>query len=345
MIIAGPCSAESYEQLEIIAQALVELGIKKMRLGAWKPRSRPNSFEGHGVKAIEWAREIQSNFGVEVFTEVNFPEDVECCLENNIQSFWIGARTTTNPFMVSKLAKSFEGREVRNIIVKNPIAPDLKLWIGAIERLSGVTDNIFACLRGFSTYSLSGFRNEPLWDIAVELKKKFPTLQTLVDPSHISGDKLLINDSCQMAMDFNFDGLMIEVHPRPQEALSDSEQQIDLNEFKTLLSNLEVKTNIDKDSSISKDIAEELSRARAEIQLIDEEVLSLLLARLNLSKEISLIKKQYGLSVLSLSQFDACLRSRISEGEKIGLPRELSEKYYRLIHSYSIKSQSLNTSL
>jgi chorismate mutase len=243
LVIAGPCSAESREQVLETATALAQIPeVKFFRAGIWKPRTRPNNFEGLGEIALPWLAEVKRQTGLLSTTEVATAKHVELCLKHGVDALWIGARTTANPFSVQEIADSLRGVDIP-VLVKNPINADLQLWIGAIERinLAGVT-KLMAIHRGFSVADKLEFRNDPLWRIPMELKVKFPDLPILCDPSHITGERHLIKKVCQKAMDLDMNGLIIETHPDPDKAWSDASQQITPHQLKAILDQLEIKT-------------------------------------------------------------------------------------------------------
>jgi chorismate mutase len=240
LVIAGPCSAESPEQLLAVAQALKHLGISIMRAGVWKPRTRPNQFEGIGLEALRWIQEVKSEIDIEFATEVASPQHVEEACKAGIDILWLGARTTVNPFVVQEIANALKGVD-KIVLVKNPINPDLALWIGALERVNHAgIEKLGAIHRGFSSVQKSQFRNPPLWQIPLELKSRYPELPLIGDPSHITGNRNMIFDISQKAMDLGYDGLMIETHPNPDAALSDAAQQITPARLKEILSSLRV---------------------------------------------------------------------------------------------------------
>ncbi len=333
-IIAGPCSAESREQIFEVADCLVKLGVKDMRAGLWKPRSRPNSFEGVGSEGVKWLSEVRSK-GINPYTEVILPEHVQICLEHEIDHLWLGARTTTNPFLVDQLAREMKNK-AKVVLVKNPIAPDLKLWLGAIERVQKHNPDalVMALHRGFSTYSSGKFRNDPLWDIVFHLRELRPDLTILSDPSHIAGKANLIKNVSQVALDLGIKGLFLEIHPDPVNALSDASQQLDLKEFSDLLENLSVKTSIKSGNF------KDLDMLRSQIDQIDLQLIKILKNRTEIINQISKFKKENCLQIFSYERYTQSLKDRVELGKKYDLDSKVIEDIYRLIHSYSIDLQS-----
>ncbi len=335
-IISGPCSAESLEQMKASAKAMNELDIKAMRCGIWKPRSRPGVFEGAGVEGLKWAQEVQRDYDLKVFTEVILKEHVEQCLDHEINHFWIGARTTTNPYLVEEISKTIADR-AKVILVKNPIAPDLKLWLGAIERIEKYNPNatVFALHRGFSTYSSGEYRNDPLWDIVFHLKEIRPDLKIINDPSHIAGKAELVDSVAYMASNLGLDGLFIESHPQPELALTDSAQQLNFGSLKNLIKNLPIKK---ANQQLEND---DLNILRDQIDIIDREILKSLQKRQEVIEVIGELKKENKLEVFSLNRYQASLRDRVASAEKMGLSTRGIEQIYRIIHSESVKKQLL----
>lgn len=333
-IIAGPCSAETKEQLFKVADCLLELGIKNMRAGLWKPRSRPDSFEGVGSEGLPWLKELKSK-GILPHTEVILPEHVKLCLDSGIEHLWLGARTTTNPFLVDQLAQNMNN-QVKVVLVKNPIAPDIKLWLGAIERVQKYNPDalVIALHRGFSTYSSGKFRNDPLWDMVFRLRELRPDLTFLSDPSHIAGQAKLISNISQFALDLGINGLFLEIHPDPSKALSDAKQQINLEEFKSLVKQLHVK------SLVSQKNLEELEKLRTQVDEIDLKLIKSLKERTDIIREISKLKKDHDLQIFSYERYTESLASRVELAKSYELDPKVVEDIYRLIHSYSVDLQS-----
>ncbi|MFI3287220.1 MAG: bifunctional 3-deoxy-7-phosphoheptulonate synthase/chorismate mutase type II [Rikenellaceae bacterium] len=332
LIIAGPCSAESREQLLASATELKAQGIKILRAGIWKPRTKPGGFEGVGAIGLEWMREAAQLTSMQSAIEVATPEHVEEALSAGIDILWIGARTTTNPFAVQQLSDSLRGTSLP-IFVKNPVNPDIELWCGALERLynAGVK-NIGAIHRGFSTYNQEQYRNLPLWHIPIELRRRYPELTILTDPSHIGGRRTLIAPISQQALDLNFDGLVIESHCNPDCALSDSAQQITPTELSHIISELVVRNS-------SGSLAPNISTLREKIDSIDEDILRLLHSRMEISKEIGIYKRENNLPVLQSTRYSEILGQRISKAASLSLSEEFIREIMQSIHKESIAEQ------
>ncbi|WP_299819261.1 bifunctional 3-deoxy-7-phosphoheptulonate synthase/chorismate mutase type II [uncultured Pontibacter sp.] len=334
--IAGPCSAESEAQVMQTAQALAQQNIHLFRAGIWKPRSRPNSFEGVGFKGLAWLKQVKQEFGLKVTTEVATARHVEEALNYGIDVLWIGARTTVNPFAVQEIADALKGVQVP-VMVKNPVNPDLALWIGAIERIynAGVTD-LAAIHRGFSSYQKSKYRNAPVWQIPIELKARFQSLPIIVDPSHIAGNRDLIFPVSQKALDLGYDGVMIETHPDPDHALSDAEQQVTPARLAEIFEKLQVrKTNYDDVELVNR--AEEL---RLQIDAADHDIIAALAKRMALVEQIGEYKKQNNVQVLQLERWKEIFRSRAEWAEEAGITPDFVAELYKLIHVESIRKQT-----
>ena len=334
-IIAGPCSAESREQVLATAEALKELNINLFRAGVWKPRTRPGSFEGNGEKALGWLKEAMQQFNLPIVIEVAEPEHVELALKYDIDALWIGARTTVNPFQVQHIADALKGVEIP-VLVKNPVNPDVSLWQGAIERLemAGIKE-IAAIHRGFSTYSASSpYRNQPNWPIPIELKRRKPELPIICDPSHITGNRSIVGDIAQKAMDMGFDGLMIETHPTPGLALSDAEQQVTPQQLKEILCRITMRRS---ETVAGSNV--ELEHLRREMDSIDAEVIDLLARRMELSEKIGLVKKAANIAAYLPERWNEIVETRGERAEKLLLSREFVIALYERIHDESIKKQ------
>ena len=334
LLIAGPCSAESKEQFFDVATKLSELQeVKILRGGIWKPRTRPNGFEGIGEEGLKWMREVSQTTGLPVMTEVATPEHAELALKYEVDALWIGARTTANPFSMQQLADTLQGCDIP-VFVKNPIAPDLKLWIGAFERLasSGLT-HLVAIHRGFQDTNAAPYRNNPRWEIAIELHRKNPNIPIITDISHICGCRNLLQSTAQKALDLATNGLMIESHCNPEIALTDAEQQITPCELKTLISNLMVH----KTESNNADFL--LHELRNQIDDIDNELLNLLAKRSEISSKIGVVKKENNLAVLQLDRWNSILSNHIVKGKLLGLKEELVKEIFETIHKDSIDRQ------
>lgn len=335
-LIAGPCSAESEEQLNETAKALSRIsGICAMRAGIWKPRTRPNAFEGYGNVALEWLVGAGKKYGLKVCTEVANTNHVEEALKASINILWIGARTTVNPFSVQEIASALKGVSIP-VMVKNPVNPDLSLWIGAVERLenAGIM-NIAAIHRGFSTYGKSQYRNAPEWAIPIEFRRQKPDIPLICDPSHIAGKRSLIAHISQKALDLDYAGLMIETHPRPDEALSDSRQQLKPDDLAQLLSELQFACKMDE-KSIHRELLELL---RTRIDTLDRQLLEILAERMEVVKEIAEMKKETGLSVLQIDRWAGIVENRIETGLQLGLNEALIRRLIELVHLGAISLQ------
>ncbi|MBQ1929744.1 MAG: bifunctional 3-deoxy-7-phosphoheptulonate synthase/chorismate mutase type II [Bacteroidales bacterium] len=333
IIIAGPCSAESREQVLSTAQALAAKGIKIFRAGIWKPRTKPGGFEGIGAVGLPWLKEVKQQTGMLVSTEVATPTHVFEAVKAGIDLLWVGARTATNPFAMQELADSLRGVDVP-VLVKNPVNPDLELWVGALERLanSGIT-NIGVIHRGFSSYDKKIYRNVPLWHIPIELKRRFPNLTIICDPSHIGGTRELVAPISQQSMDLNFDGLMIESHCNPDNALSDAKQQITPDVLDYTLKMLVLRENVQT--------TEDISILRGQIDEIDEQLLTLLSKRMRISKEIGTFKKEHNMPVLQSGRYNEILEKREKMGAAMNLSGEFVNAIMKSIHEESVRVQLL----
>lgn len=336
LIIAGPCSAESPEQLLSIARSLIAMGITVMRAGVWKPRTRPNSFEGKGVEAFQWLNEVKKETGIRLATEVATPQHVQWACEAGIDILWIGARTTVNPFTVQELADSLKGID-KIVLIKNPINPDLSLWIGALERVhqAGIT-KLGAIHRGFSSFQKSRFRNQPLWQIPLELKVKFPDIPLIADPSHIAGNREMIFEVSQKALDLDYDGLMIETHPDPDKALSDAQQQIKPAALQEIITKLRVSDR----SSSNVMFINQLESLRDKIDHIDQEMIELLSGRMNLIEKIGDYKKENQVTVFQLERWHEIMNTRPEWARRANLSPEFIRELYKIIHDESIRVQT-----
>ncbi len=334
IIIAGPCSVESREQLQKIVGMLHEDSrVGLIRCGVWKPRTRPGGFEGLGEPALKWIAELKKEYAnLRVCCEVARPEHVELCLQYDIDAVWFGSRTSVNPFLVGELTEALRGSGLA-VMVKNPVTPDTALWIGGIERLqqAGISD-IAAIHRGFSTYNNFGYRNNPLWEIPIELKRRMPDVPLLCDPSHISGQRELVASLSQMALDLRFDGLMLECHPNPDEALTDSQQQITPMELKLLLDNLKVRTYDEAGPS-------DLQRLREQLDVIDSEIMKLLSQRMNISKDIGLIKRAHNMPTFQPQRWQQVLDQQIRNARSLNLNEQFIKDIMEKIHSESLRQQ------
>ncbi|MEF9985850.1 MAG: bifunctional 3-deoxy-7-phosphoheptulonate synthase/chorismate mutase type II [Bacteroidales bacterium] len=331
IIIAGPCSAESREQVLETATALAAKGIKIFRAGIWKPRTKPGGFEGVGAEGLAWMKEVKQKTGMLVSTEVATPAHVLEAVKAGVDVLWVGARTVTNPFAMQDLANALKGVEVP-ILVKNPVNPDLELWCGAIERLynAGIR-NIGVIHRGFSSYEKKIYRNTPLWHIPIELRRRFPQMTIFCDPSHIGGKRELIAPISQQAMDLNFDGLIIESHCNPDGALSDAAQQITPNVLDYTLKMLVIRDNVQT--------TENISILRQQIDEIDEQFLTLLGKRMRISKEIGTYKKEHNMPILQSVRYNEIIDNRGKMGVEMDLASDFVKELMKAIHEESVKVQ------
>jgi chorismate mutase len=332
-LISGPCSAETEQQTLDTARSLRLLNPDYFRAGIWKPRTRPGEFEGAGKEGLKWLNKVQSEVGLKVATEVAKPEHVEAALNAGIDMLWIGARTTTNPFSVQELAESLTGVDIP-IMVKNPVNPDLKLWIGAIERMKKCNvRSISAIHRGFSVYEKTRFRNNPNWQIPIDLKHEMPDLQLICDPSHIGGRTAILFEIAQKAMDLKFDGLMLETHISPKEAWTDAKQQITAAELIELLQNLKIRNHQEIEEA-------EIIGFRSLLTELDDSIIQLLHERMKVSATIGNYKKEHNLAVLQSSQWEESLRKNVNKAMIAELSEEFSTTLFKLIHQESIHIQS-----
>ena len=336
-VIAGPCGAETCEQVLRTASSLSQIGVNLFRAGLWKPRTYPGSFEGVGTEGLAWLQEARNKYGVKIATEGASKAHVQECLAAHVDMVWIGARTTANPFLVQEIADALAGSDIP-VLVKNPVSPDLDLWIGALERLNmaGVR-KLGVIHRGFTTFEKKQYRNDPQWQIAIELRSKFPSLPFFVDPSHIAGHTDYVGEISQRALDLGFDGLMIESHCSPSEALSDSIQQLTPAQLDDMLNHqLEVR-NLDSDSPQWKENIHEL---RAKIDVIDESILAALSSRMQISRQIGQYKKENNIAILQTSRWDAVLAKVIEKGRGYGLSEKCITDIFNTIHEESVEAQN-----
>ncbi len=330
-IIAGPCSAETREQVLRTAEDLCGRGVKIFRAGIWKPRTKPGGFEGVGAEGLPWLKEVKQKTGMLVATEVATEEHVAEAVSAGMDILWIGARTAANPFAMQELADALKGIDIP-VLVKNPVNPDLELWIGALERLvnAGIR-NIGVILRGFSTYDQKIYRNLPLWHIPIELRRRYPNITMFCDPSHIGGRRDLVAPVSQQAMELKFDGLMIECHCSPDEALSDAGQQITPEELENLVKGLVIRENSAG--------ADSIQLLRKQIDDADRQLLELLARRNAISKEIGKYKKENNMPVLQTGRYNEILEKRARMGETLGLDRDFVLAIMKSIHEESVKIQ------
>ncbi|MGK2857791.1 MAG: chorismate mutase [Thermoanaerobaculia bacterium] len=336
-VIGGPCSAETETQTVETARQLHATGkIHALRAGIWKPRTRPGQYEGAGEPGLAWLRRAREETGLPVTTEVANARHVEACLEAGVDFLWVGARTTVNPFSVQEIADALRGVDVP-VLVKNPVSPDIELWIGALERFdhAGIT-KLGAIHRGFSSFDKGPFRNAPLWDIPIELKTRVPTLPILCDPSHICGNRELIPFVAQKALDLDMDGLMIESHWTPDDAWSDAKQQLTPSSLRQLLSGLVVRER----SSENEEFADVLSKLREEIDELDQDIMQKLATRMKIAQKIGRYKRDNNVTILQVSRWEEIIRTRSAIGCAMGLDEGFVRDLLRLIHHESIQLQA-----
>ena len=334
-LISGPCSAETENQVLDIAHQLKDSDTIVYRAGIWKPRTRPGTFEGVGSLALQWMKKVKKETGILTTTEVANANHVDLALKNEIDILWIGARTTVSPFIVQEISEALRGTE-KIILIKNPVNPDLSLWLGAIERFfSSNIKNIGAIHRGFSTYEKTKYRNNPEWQIAIDLQRKLPDLPLILDPSHIAGRRDLIFDLCQTALDLNYDGLMIESHNDPENAWSDAKQQITPEKLKELTKNLTIRRITNDDEAY----LDNLDNLRAQINVHDNQLINILGNRMKVAEKIGLLKKKNNVAVLQSKRWNEILGKMILEGDEKNLSEEFILKVFKAIHQESINHQ------
>lgn len=335
LVISGPCSAETEEQVLETARGIAQIGVHIFRAGIWKPRTKPGGFEGIGSEGLPWLKRVKEETGMYIAIEVATRKHVEEALEAGIDMLWIGARTSANPFAVQEIADTLEEMKVDiPVLIKNPINPDLELWIGAIERIYGAgIKRIGVIHRGFSSYDKKIYRNLPLWHIPIELRRRMPGLPILCDPSHIGGRRELITPISQQAMDLNFDGLVIESHRNPDEAWSDASQQITPDVLDYILNLLVIRD--------SKESTEKLSELRKQIDDVDNQLLELLAKRMRISREIGIYKKEHNMPILQTSRYGEILENRGSTGNILDLNLDFTKEIFKSIHGESVRQQMI----
>lgn len=330
-VIAGPCSAETEEQVMTTATQLAAKGCHIFRAGVWKPRTKPGGFEGNGEKALPWLKRAKEKTGMLITTEVATPEHVELALKYGIDLLWIGARTTANPFAMQALADSLRGTDIP-VLVKNPVNPDLELWIGAMERINQAgLKRIAAIHRGFSSFDKKLYRNLPMWQIPIELHRRIPDLPIICDPSHIGGRRELIAPLCQQAMDLGMDGLIIESHCDPEKAWSDAKQQITPDMLDNILSLLVI-----RDKSVTTEVINEM---RKQIDELDNIIMEVLAKRMRICRDIGQYKKEHNMTVLQASRYNEILDKRGAQGALCGMSPEFVKEIFEAIHEESVRQQ------
>lgn len=331
LVIAGPCSAESEDQVLETAKQLAKNGVKVFRAGVWKPRTKPGGFEGNGTAALPWMQEVKKETGMLTATEVATAKHVEEALKYGIDLLWIGARTTADPFAVQEIADTLKGIDIP-VLVKNPVNPDLELWIGALQRINnaGIT-RLGAIHRGFSTYDKKLYRNMPQWHIPIELHRRLPELPIICDPSHISGRRDLIASLCQQAMDLQFDGLIVESHNDPDNAWSDASQQVTPDVLNIILNNLVIRE--------TNQTTENLTELRHQIDEIDMNLIETLAKRMRISREIGTYKKEHEMPILQTNRYDEIINKRAEEGVSLSMDADFMKIVFEAIHSESVRQQ------
>lgn len=331
LVLAGPCSAETPEQLFSTALELKARGITVFRAGLWKPRTKPGGFEGVGSEGLEWLCRVKNETGLRIATEVATARHVELCLQAGVDLLWIGARTTANPFAVQDLADALQGTDVP-VLVKNPVNPDLELWIGALERLNNAgVCRLGAIHRGFGTYERTLYRNQPQWHIPIELRRRIPHLPLFCDPSHIGGRRDLVESLCQQAMDLNFDGLIIESHCNPDAAWSDAAQQVTPRALGEILQRLVIRS--------ANEPTELLAELRRQIDACDEALIRELSKRMSIVREIGRYKREHGITILQTGRYSEILEKRGRQGAACGMDEDFVRFIFEAIHEESVRRQ------
>ncbi len=331
VIIAGPCSAETEEQVMDTATQLSKKGIRIFRAGIWKPRTKPGGFEGVGVAGLAWMKRVREELGMLTATEVATPRHVEAALDAGIDLLWVGARTVTNPFAMQELADALKGNDVP-VLVKNPVNPDLELWIGGLERINGAGIKRLGVIhRGFSSYDKRIYRNLPMWHIPIELRRSYPNLPIFGDPSHIGGARELVAPLCQQAMDLGFNGLMVESHSTPDAAWSDASQQVTPDVLDFILEKLVIR-NLSQST-------ESLEVLRRQIDEIDNALIELLAKRMRISREIGTFKREHKMTVVQTGRYTEILDKRGAQGVLCGMAPEFMKTVFEAIHEESVRQQ------
>ncbi|MBO8448614.1 MAG: bifunctional 3-deoxy-7-phosphoheptulonate synthase/chorismate mutase type II [Bacteroidetes bacterium] len=336
LLIAGPCSAESEIQIMETARGLKSMGVSVFRAGIWKPRTHPNTFEGVGTPGLKWMQRVKNELGMKICTEVASEKHIFDCMKFGVDMVWIGARTTANPFLVQEIADALKDTDIP-VLVKNPVNPDLDLWIGALERLNQAgVKKLGVIHRGFSTSEKILYRNRPDWQIAIELRTRYPELPFFCDPSHMGGAKEYIQEISQTSLDLGLDGLMIESHCDPTCALSDARQQLTPKELEEMMQHLTVREN----DSDSPEYRENIHQLRAKIDVIDDSLLYLLSSRMDISRQIGEYKKENNIAILQTSRWDSILEKVVARGAELGLPEKFLSTVFNAIHDASVQVQN-----
>jgi chorismate mutase len=335
LVIAGPCSAETEKQVLEIAHQLKDTDATVFRAGIWKPRTRPGNFEGVGSLGLKWLQKAKEETGMLIATEVANATHVDLALQHDVDVLWIGARSTVSPFIVQEIAEALKGTE-KTVLVKNPVNPDLSLWLGAVERLhTADIKNLGVIHRGFSTYEKTRYRNNPEWQVAVDLQNRFPDLPLILDPSHIAGRRDIIFDLCQTALDLNYDGLMVETHHTPDEAWSDAKQQVTPERLVQIMEDLRIRKVMDDEAEFQN----ELNKLRTQIDVIDHQLIEILGKRMKVADGIGALKKSRNVAVLQTKRWNEILGKMILEGEQNNLSEEFVLRMFKAIHQESINHQ------
>lgn len=337
LIIAGPCSAETEEQVLSTAKEIAKIKrVSVFRSGIWKPRTRPGHFEGIGEIGLKWMQTVKKETGLKLTTEVANAQHVEACLKHDIDILWIGARTSVNPFSVQEIADALKGIDIP-VLVKNPINPDLALWMGALERFNkvGIT-KLGAIHRGFSSHEKMPFRNAPMWGMAIDLKRELPNVPIICDPSHIAGQRDLISFISQKALDLNMNGLMIETHIQPQVAWSDAAQQVTPTALGKLISELIVRET----TSDNKEFQDHLAELRGIIDTLDDTIIEKISSRMKTASKIGEYKRDNNVTILQAGRWDDIFGKRLALGQAMGLSEQFMDKFLHLLHEESIRIQT-----
>jgi len=336
LIIAGPCSAESEKQMLEIAERMDKDYVQVFRAGIWKPRTKPNCFEGVGAIGLNWLKRVKDEFGFKIATEVATANHAKLALEYDVDYLWIGARSTVNPFTVQEIAEALRDTD-KTVLVKNPVNPDLELWIGAIERLQSQNiQKIGAIHRGFSTYKKTKYRNNPQWQIALDFMDKMPEIPLICDPSHICGNREGIFEVSQQAFNFEYDGLMVESHCNPDEAWSDAKQQITPERLLEILKKIELRKSDDENAFYHS----QLNRLRNEIDETDQAILEIIAQRMLISTQIGELKKEHNVAVFQPERWKQIRENSIKQGQLLGLSEEFIDKLIKALHQESIQQQN-----
>ncbi|CAI8214101.1 MAG: Phospho-2-dehydro-3-deoxyheptonate aldolase [Flavobacteriaceae bacterium] len=335
LLIAGPCSAETQQQVLEIAHQLKDTDATVLRAGIWKPRTRPGNFEGVGEIGLKWLQRAKQETGLLTTTEVANTTHVDLALKHDIDILWIGARTTVSPFMVQELAQALKGSN-KTVLIKNPVNPDLSLWLGAVERFyEAGLKNLGVVHRGFSSYEKQTYRNNPEWQIPIDLQNRFPDLPLFLDPSHIAGDRALIFDLCQTALDLNYDGVMLETHHDPDNAWSDAKQQITPSFLKQMTRDLRIPLK----EGDALEYKNKLNTLRTKIDVLDHQLVDTLGKRMGIAHDIGILKKSNNVAILQTKRWNEVLNTMIQEGEQYRLSEAFILKIYKAIHQESIHHQ------